>query len=290
MKVIMIHGIAQGGKNPVKLQQDWQDAISQGFSAAGLTLPKDIEFHFPFYGDLLLDYTKSTELEEGVLAKGGASGDAEFDEFASGLLDEIYARSGMSQDLIKKEIESIEGLAATEKGPGSWGWVQAILRVLDRNLPGTTKLSMSLFVQESYSYLYNPNAMKDIHDIVQPMLNEGRPTVVIGHSLGSVVGYRCLKESPNRPDLYLTIGSPLGTGYFTRKLGVLENPVPNGHWFNGYDERDVVALNPLEDPYFGVEPAIVNDESLKNSSDNNHGALEYLASEQVTAALSKVLR
>ena len=53
MRVLLIHGRAQGGKDPVALEQTWIDTLDQGLAAAGKTLPAGVSFDFPFYGDRL---------------------------------------------------------------------------------------------------------------------------------------------------------------------------------------------------------------------------------------------
>lgn len=49
-----------------------------------------------------------------------------------------------------------------------------------------------------------------------------------------------------------------------------------GRWLNGYDERDVVALFPLDADNFDVTPAIENINDLRNQTDNRHGISGYL--------------
>ena len=53
MKLVFIHGRAQEGKDPVKLQVIWEEAFDQGLQNAGLSRPPGLEIGFPFYGDEL---------------------------------------------------------------------------------------------------------------------------------------------------------------------------------------------------------------------------------------------
>jgi hypothetical protein len=49
-----------------------------------------------------------------------------------------------------------------------------------------------------------------------------------------------------------------------------------GHWFNAYDDRDVVALLPLDGQTFNVTPPIENKGDVRNFTDNRHGIEGYL--------------
>lgn len=53
MKLVLVHGRAQGGKDPEKLQKDWMAALGKGMAKAGVALPDGVEATFPFYGDKL---------------------------------------------------------------------------------------------------------------------------------------------------------------------------------------------------------------------------------------------
>ena len=72
MKLVMIHGRAQAGKNPVALQKEWLDALTYGLARATRTLPAGTTVEFPFYGDELerLIQQTNTPLGNDVHAKG----------------------------------------------------------------------------------------------------------------------------------------------------------------------------------------------------------------------------
>src|ERR1700740_1767532 len=61
MKLILIHGRAQHGKDPVALQREWEEAWDQGLHDVGLRRPSGLEVSFPFYGDLLDDLIRHIE-------------------------------------------------------------------------------------------------------------------------------------------------------------------------------------------------------------------------------------
>jgi hypothetical protein len=47
-------------------------------------------------------------------------------------------------------------------------------------------------------------------------------------------------------------------------------------WFNAYDERDFVALHPLDKEHFNINPPIENKNNVDNHTPNRHGIVGYL--------------
>jgi hypothetical protein len=86
-------------------------------------------------------------------------------------------------------------------------------------------------------------------------------TLLIGHSLGSVISYDTLWELSNegvaaRVDLFVTMGSPLATRFIRRRLrgaglgGVAQYPRNIRRWVNLSAHGDTTALHPRLKPYF----------------------------------------
>jgi hypothetical protein len=107
------------------------------------------------------------------------------------------------------------------------------------------------------------------------------PTLVVGHSLGSVVAYDVLCNNLSRMKLagFITIGSPLGITAITSMLGLPTNPAAGPGWVNAFDLRDVVALNPLDANHFPAAPPISNFSGVENHTDNRHSIGGYLDDE-----------
>jgi pimeloyl-ACP methyl ester carboxylesterase len=134
-----------------------------------------------------------------------------------------------------------------------------------------------------------PVVTKGINAIVEAELTT-EPTLVVGHSLGSVVGYKVICQNRDQMKLagYVTVGSPLGIRAISTRLGIPENPAGDG-WYNAYDDGDIVALNPLDDQYFPTHPPVTNHGGVKNSTDNQHGITGYLDDPDVAAAIATSL-
>ena len=65
----------------------------------------------------------------------------------------------------------------------------------------------------------------------------------------------------------------------------LRSPACVHHWFNAYDDRDVVALSALDTRGFNVTPAIENKRDVMNFTNNRHGITGYLADPVVAAKI-----
>lgn len=289
MRLLMIHGRAQGGKDPGELKQTWIETLETGLAAAGEQLPAGVKFDFPFYGDALDAFTEQASLPtpDDVVAKGTGQ-NREFELFLQTALDEIYRGSSLTEAQVTAEMTTGE---TREKGPQNWGWVQAIARALDKNFNGVSDWTIEKFLKDVFLYVNTPVVTKGINDIVESMIVDDEPTVVIGHSLGTVVGYRVLLANQGRLNAvkYITLGSPLGIRAISLRLGIPENTAREG-WYNAYDDRDVVALNPLDDTYFPTDPEIVNNDAVKNSTKNRHGIAGYLDDADVARAIAQAAR
>ena len=117
-------------------------------------------------------------------------------------------------------------------------------------------------------------------------IKPGEPTVVVSHSLGTVVAYSITaREGQGRGwkvPTFITVGSPLGVTKIRKTLAPVSQPACIGSWFNALDERDVVALYPLEPPHFNVSPAtIANKRDVRNQTENRHGISGYLNDPEV---------
>jgi hypothetical protein len=272
MKLVLIHGRAQARKDPAQLQQEWENAFKIGLQTAGLSWPAGLSVSFPFYGDALDDLVNqiNAPLVTEVVTKGASQDESEA-SFRGELIYEIASNSGVSD----AEIQAQFAGEAHEKGPLNWGWVQAILQALDKTPLGGTAIDK--FTRDVYVYLNYRAVRKAIDSIVSDHISS--PCVVVGHSLGSVVGYNVLGHTPASVNVrrYITLGSPLGLRAIKRKLDTpLAMPPCARGWYNAMDERDVVALYPLDSAHFPIDPAIENKTDVDNFTDNRHGIAGYL--------------
>lgn len=273
MKLVMIHGRGQAGQNPEQLKQEWLTALRHGCARGQVQLPADTVVEFPYYGDVLAGLVAQVgaPLGQGFLAKGPIS--APNEALQGEILLEIAARAGLSESDIRLET----GNQPIQKGPANWEWVQAIIRALD-HIPGLNSRLIEAFTRDVYVYLTYASVRAQIDKVIVDALGD-EPCVVVAHSLGSVVAYNVLRTRaamPQYPQL-ITLGSPLGIRAIKQQLATpLVSPPCIGQWFNAYDDRDVVALVPLNAQTFNVTPPIANKGDVLNFTDNRHGIEGYL--------------
>jgi hypothetical protein len=249
-------------------------------------LPADTAVEFTYYGDLLADLVAQvgTPLGQEPRIKGlvpipnvALQGE---------ILAEIATRAGVTESDIRLEV----GDLPIQKDPANWDWVQAIIRALD-HIPGLNSQLIDAFMRDVYVYLTYPGVRARIDKVVADALSN-EPCVVVAHSLGTVVAYNVLcgrAPAPQYPKL-MTVGSPLGIQTIKQQLATsLVSPPCVEHWFNAYDDRDVVALVPLDDRTFNAIPPIANRSDRLNFTDNRHGIEGYLADPVVAQQIVKWL-
>lgn len=286
-KLVFIHGRSQEGKNPEELKTQWLAALKEGLKKAKIDLPNDVEIAFPFYGDKLdelLDSLKAPLVSD--VTDRGAQQDSTEAEFRGELLNEI----AQGADITDARIQSHFKGDRLERGPLNWEWVQAILSALDGTPLGA--IAIDAFTRDVYVYLTNRSVREAIDKIVSAALSDGT-CVVVGHSLGSVVGYNVLRNTAltTRVVRYVTVGSPLGLKTIKQKLDTpLTMPECVHSWFNALDERDVVALYPLDADNFNIYPAIENKTDVDNQTANRHGIAGYLDDATVAKHIYDALR
>lgn len=285
MKLVFVHGRAQQGKDPAALKREWMDALGIGLRASGLSLPAAADgVSLPYYGDRLFSLTERLdEVERDMVAKGGPVSDPML-QFEAAAMLEMAAAAG-----IPEEAAAAQGGGAAAKGPQNWGWVLAAVRALDGWNGGLSARALSLLLRDVFVYTTRRGVADAVDEVVREALTE-EPTVVVAHSLGTVVAYNVLRNEP-RPlgvPLLVTLGSPLGISAVRRQLVPLKAPKAAA-WFNAFDPHDIVALNPLDTDHFAISPPIENKCDVDNSTDNRHGISGYLSDPVVARRIHDAL-
>ena len=122
-------------------------------------------------------------------------------------------------------------------------------------------------------------------------MTPGVETVVVSHSLGTVLAYNVLKAAGpglNVP-LFVTLGSPLAVTVVKKAIRPVGHPQCAAHWYNAMDERDVVSLFPLDDQHFRIDPLIENKTDVDNPTENRHGISGYLGDQDVARRIHEAL-
>jgi len=290
-ELVLIHGRSQQDKDAAALKREWIAAFVDGLEKSNLPLPiPETAIHFPYYGDTLVGLVNGLPPDQvaEIIVKGASANDEER-AFTLAVVREI----GQEVGLTDAQIAEIAGDEMIQKGPLNWGWVRAILSGIDRHVPLGSGTAIALFTKDVYHYLRNPGIRDRIEEGVRKAIRM-TPTVVVAHSLGSVVGYNLLRREGTtngwQVPVFMTVGCPLAVSAIRKVLAPNKHPQCVGHWFNAMDNRDIVALYPLDAEHaWEIDPAIENKTDLKNPTPNRHGISGYLSDPVVARRIYEAL-
>ncbi len=294
-RLVFVHGRAQEAKDSVALKAEWIDCWRKGLAKRGLKLPlAESDIRFPYYGDTLAQLCSGMSEADAakVVVRGTGIDDAE-KEFTRKLAAELRKR------ITDAQFAEVAGRGAVERGLLQWEWFHNILQAMDRYVPFASSTSIALFTHDVYQYLHDDAVQGVIDEGVAAAIASGVETVVVSHSLGTVVAYRLLRklgaERGWHVPLFVTLGSPLGVEPVRDKLkGEAPTRCPEcaKGWFNAFDKGDVVALYPLNTKAFPLDPAmpaIENKDDVDNPTPNKHGISGYLGDPDVAERLYRAV-
>ncbi len=282
------------------LRHRWISALEEGMVAAGLELPIDeSDIVFPYFGDALRDATTEDPLDVAMVRYPRREHE---DHFHCAVLRECLEHVGITDEMVASEPElsdtsppsERDDLASRLSASLSNEWVQRGLRVLDHFVPGASARSLEATAADVTRYLADEQVQAHIENgVTEAFATCGsEETVVVGHSLGSIVAYRMLRDGGRVTcpvKTLITLGSPLGISVVRQALEPIGHPPGVGTWFNAYDDRDVVALNALDDRFFPVDPSIENFDGIRNESENHHHVQGYLSDPVVARRIAEAL-
>jgi hypothetical protein len=154
------------------------------------------------------------------------------------------------------------------------------------------RLIVRFLLRDANAYFFEGSA-GPIRERVRRVLDASdTPTVVIGHSLGSVVAYDVLSNPPGRPrdvPLFVTAGSPLGIDA-VKELVHQPTVVPPGvaEWLNVADPLDIAAADPeLRDDYGGSSQ--IRDVAVFNPAWFPHDLAGYLSTAEIRTAVARLM-
>lgn len=290
-QLVFVHGRSQQHKDAVALKKEWVTALGEGLAKSNLELPiPEDAVRFPYYGQALFDLVSGVTPERAaeVIVRGDGV-DAQEREFAQAVIREICDKAKISD----QQVAESTGGDVIDRGILNWAWVQGALEVIDRYVPFASGSSIALFTNDVYQYLRNIGIRDRIEAGIRQALQSGIPTVVVAHSLGTIVSYSLLRREgeANNWDvpLYVTVGAPLAITAIKKGLAPNKHPECVGKWFNAMDDRDVVALYPLSKKFFAIDPEIENKTDVKNHTDNRHGIAGYLDDKDVARRIHDAL-
>jgi hypothetical protein len=294
-QLVLVHGRSQQHKDAAALKGEWLAALRKGLAKAHLELPvPEASVRFPYYGQTLYDLVGGVPDDQvaEVIVRGASGSGPDPDEYAMArqIVTEIRDRTGITDE----QLGEVTSLDVVARGPQDHEWIHAVLKALDRYVPYGSGSAIATFTRDVYHYLHRPGIRDQIETGIQQVMQPDLPTVVVGHSLGSVVAYNLLRRDGEAHmwdvPLFVTVGSPLAVTAIKRSLAPNKHPQCVGHWFNAMDERDVVALYPLNRTYFDIDPAVENKTDVQNDTDNRHSISGYLSDVDVAQRIHTALK
>lgn len=284
-RLVFVHGMKNENQNADELRNRWHEALREGWRRAGIAEPSDYGIEMPYYGQVLHELTDGAISSTGKVSRSGASDiGPDIGEFEV----EYYRLLQDQLNITDAEVRAELDLATIERGPANWEWVQAIARTIEKKYESIGDYALKCVPQVD-GYLGRPSVRKAVDDIVEPTLMIGR-TVIVAHSLGSIVTYLLLKKNSGHVDipLFMTLGSPLGISTVVRNIRPIFLPERIETWINGADERDYVALTSrLSPPTYPSH--IQNISDLRNDGDDKHSISEYLKQTKIAQAIGEAL-
>jgi hypothetical protein len=289
MRLILVHGINNEDNTREQIESDWLSAIREGWRAAGLAEKKLPPIVTAYYAKELAGLTSKRTAAVGMGA-GASTGD----DVALEFLKTYQREAGISDEQIKAAAREA-GLpdSAVGMGPPHEAWVIALATGLERILPTRGKYIARLFLKQAAVYLDNKAVTLTIDNLVRSQIfpdGAEQPSIVVAHSLGTVVAYRVLLNDPPADlavPLFITLGSPLGIAIVKRRLparSAFPRP-PVGRWINAVCKDDFVTLNrQLDRTTLGYE-GVELEGGVINNEDDKHAIAPYLKCATVAKAL-----
>jgi hypothetical protein len=280
-RVVGVHGIGHQYTGPNSVRTEWLPAVRDGLSFAGATFPRGDALVCAFYGELFRrPGTKALGIP--LYDAADVTGDWEKELLKAWWREAAKVEEGVLGPEARTKLRTPE-------------FVQRALNALSnsRFFAGIAEQALIFNLKQVYSYFHNPEirqtARKRVADVV-----DSKTSVIIGHSLGSVVAYECLCAHPDwRVRTFVTLGSPLGIRnlIFDR----LQPPPHDGigawpgsveRWINIADKGDIVALVKKLRNRFGKK---VEDHLIYNGA-TAHDVRPYLTAKETGNAIATGLR
>ena len=273
LDAVGVHGISQQQGGRSQLCDAWQRALEDGIEAARgrKAVEPALTFDLGYYGNLFLpDWP---------------------DDMKGGDPDEDL--EALAEDLSDEEVEWFEEVAAElpidDTVPPKAGLrrvpvpVQRLAGWLDSSFGAASPVLVFGDLRQVRRYQKDDALAEKVRNRVREAVGDGC-SVLVGHSLGSVVAYEvvALQDVPT-PALLLTLGSPLALPTVRKRLRVARPP-QEVQWVNVRDPRDAVSCaGGLSAHWDGVQ-----DREVDNAGEP-HSVTRYLGKWQTGSAVADAL-
>ncbi|MEU3232059.1 hypothetical protein ACIQFP_09410 [Nocardiopsis alba] len=282
--IVGVHGIGQGRTSPERLSKKWMKALQRGTRELAAPDDSPIDLVVPHWAPHLKEHAQRLEAGDDPFGMSEPMNEEEASFIAQTCEDTLDPQVLAYADRLPEDTLGVPGL------PQVWpAHINKLVKAMDNKNPGHGEWFVKL-LREVRHYLHEPELAQKVRQYVVLSWID-RSTVLLGHSLGSVIAYDLIRrgELPsvekNDPFTLITCGSPLGLPTVRRALGLEEDEpleVPAGvRWVNVYDRGDLVTggegLN---------QSTVITDVPVDNGRWNRHGSGPYLRTIAVAEALA----
>ncbi|MGW2384260.1 alpha/beta hydrolase [Streptomyces sp. NPDC001658] len=298
-RLVFVHGVG-GPRDADAERAQWLRALADGARAAGHSrrvaalLDGSVDVRFAYYGDLFPQ---------------NASADADVAELLLDAVDERLAdpRDEREEQVLRRARAQIAPEGQQQGGGNALrqviigantlmalrglhtlgGWASG--RVMVRHLRQVTD-----YLRRGHLDDAGLSIDRRIRDRVMAQLDPAGPTVVVAHSLGSVVAFETLHEHTGPVPLLVTVGSPIGMRAVVRarmRPQPLHVPAGVGRWLTFWDRDDFIVGRPELERCIAANAAAVAPVSRRVDSDGAwvHPAATYLAQPAVAGPIVEAL-
>lgn len=274
-RVLFVHGMRHERFSRREIEQAWFDAF-RGALEPARPLPgrrealSELELELVFWGDLFAEPEPEYPLQG----------------LGESVEDLVYK-------LVRESILLVDRF--TEYDPFARP-SSVVARIIDRQVRQT-----AMYMANLPTLRLEDGAESTVYDQIQHRFRqalERRPDIVIGHSLGSVIAYEGLCQSPHKVSTLLTVGSPIGVRKLIydrlRPAEAEPRSAPNvGDWINVSNLADamVVPVPRISELFRGpVSDVVIRHGDLGlRSLTKNHRFVEYLRNATVRDVLRDAL-
>lgn len=300
-RVIFVHGINNEHRTQNEIETTWKASLKTSIGPRAAAWWDDVEFRTAYYADILAQESESWGKAQSNGARMGAESPA--DDFVqddiAALYLELQRAYGIDDLAVASELADEDDIDFAR--PMAAGvhkkWLKAITRSLEKLVPSAGNGLASVFLNQAAAYLNKPGLFDQINALVEDQVLKDTPdlsqTVVVGHSLGTVIMYsllRLLDHNQKMPQ-FVTLGSPLGIRIVHKRVGgPYIKPEVVDRWTNGADPSDFVALHPILDTKTFGPAEIINYATLDNGYKDAHSPLRYLEQPQIAEVIYSALK
>lgn len=297
-RIIFVHGINNQNSTKAEIETHWATALRGALGPLSDPWWSEVEFRTAYYADKL--FAEEQSWDGGAEPVAAMSVGARESDYAPNELAALYLEVQQSRGITDAQVEA-------ELRPGEMpehkrmaagihkAWLKAIARTLEKVIPSAGNGLSERFLRQAATYLNKPGVYDTINTLVRGQVFDNMAaldrTVVVSHSLGTIVSYVLLRQMPDAPKmpLFVTLGSPLGIRIVRDRISppYITPPIAS-KWVNGSDREDFVALHPeLTQATFGK--AVVVNEAVKNGYEDAHSIEKYLAQPVIALAIGQAL-